>query len=144
MGDRKIKIKVSTYSFSAIDIDNPEYIGDIGVISCPHPDNFAVAIRSDFTLGEVGARNVKGINLAPSNSNYYSNIINSHTSGVLVDELVVQADGSGNGGEVYLEIGSGINSADMTIQKVNKLTVGGVASGTIVIDEVTHDGLHML
>jgi len=51
------------------DTDNEDDIGDIGTISCPHADNFAVTILDDS--GGVGARDVKAITLVPSSSSNY-------------------------------------------------------------------------
>jgi hypothetical protein len=36
-----------TWRIWSVDTDNPNNIGDIGVISCPHADNFAVKILDD-------------------------------------------------------------------------------------------------
>ncbi len=51
---------------------NGNGIGDIGVISSPHPKNFGVKIEDD--MGGPGARTVKGIILDPTNAGNYSNI----------------------------------------------------------------------
>lgn len=52
-----------TWQIWSTDSDNPDGIGDIGTISSPHPNNFAVKIEDD--LGGPGARTVKGIILDP-------------------------------------------------------------------------------
>jgi|GEM_PF-1266373 len=131
-----------TWEIWSIDTDNPDLLGDIGVISCPHADNFAVSIRSDFDASQFGARNVKAITLAPSSSSNYSNITEARIAGGVVDDVTVQADFSGIGGEVSLTT-SGAVTADMTIHKANNLSIPAEVSGTIMIDELTDNGLHI-
>jgi hypothetical protein len=58
-----------TWRVWSTDTDNEDDIGDIGTISCPHADNFAVTILDDS--GGVGARDVKAITLVPSSSSNY-------------------------------------------------------------------------
>ena len=116
------------------DTDNFDDIGDIGVISCPHPGNFGVRIeRAVFPTGP-GARDVKGISLVPGSSSYFSNITGTNITGQLLDDLIVQADTFGNGGEVDMLFGSGW-TADMTIHRVIALSIGDFYPGTAVIDE---------
>jgi hypothetical protein len=125
------------------DADNTadDYVGDIGVISSPADANFKVKLLDDGSTG-YGARNVKGIHLVPTNSGKYGSLIGdvtvgySQISGALQDELTVQADTSGNGGEVALSMGYADITADMTIHKVTRLETPGTASGTIAIDEL--------
>ncbi len=121
------------------DTDNTGGIGDIGVISSPAAQNFGVAILSDSD--GAGARDVKAINLEPTSSGNYSNISapnegwGSIISGELMDELIVQADTSGGGGEVTLHLGDA--TADMTIHKVKVLNAS-TFTGTLAIN--TLDG----
>jgi len=135
--DVELRTGSLTWRIWSTDTDNAGGVGDIGVISSPHPQNFAVAIL-DPSDG-AGARDVTAIRLAPSSAGNYSNVtghpvVGSVISGTLMDELVVQADGSGTGGEVALSIGSGPVTANMTIHKLNYFGTSGVVSGTIDVD----------
>ena len=118
-----------TWQIWSTDIDNPDNIGDIGTISSPHPNNFAVKIRNDSDPFVRGARQVKAITLVPSSSSNYSNITEARISG-LQDELTVQADTLGTGGEVVTMIISGATTANMTIHKLNTLGIAAEYSGT--------------
>lgn len=130
-----------TWEILSVDTDNPDFLGDIGVISCPHADNFAVAIRSEFMPGTLGARNVKAITLVPSSTSNYANITVGKISGDLMDDLTVEANSFGFGGEVDdLFIGGSV-TADMTIHKLNLMGVQGEVFGNIAIDEFETMGL---
>lgn len=82
----------------SVDTSNPNDIGDIGVISSPHAENFAVKILDDSN--GPGARHVKAIRLEPTSSSNYSSIPNGNISGQLLDELIVQANTSDEGGGI--------------------------------------------
>lgn len=68
--DVKLLTGRSDWRVWSTDTDNPEGIGDIGVISSPHAANYMVTIASQS--GGYGARNVKGIMLDPSSASNYS------------------------------------------------------------------------
>jgi len=103
------------------DSDNNEDFdrGDIGVISCPNANNFAVTIEDPFDIDGCGARNVEGIHLVPTSSSNHSSISYAKVCGDLTDELIVQA-ASGNGGDVFL-IMNGVIAGEMSIPKLNYL-----------------------
>lgn len=111
-----------TWRVWSTDSDNPDNLGDIGVISCPHPNNFAVTIRNDADPFLRGARHVKGITLVPSSPTNYSNILDSTITGDLTEDLIVQDDTSGVGGELSLHI-AGAVTADITAHKVHALGI---------------------
>jgi hypothetical protein len=96
----ELKTGSLTWRVWSTDPDNPDGIGDIGVISCPHPQNFAVTLRNDSDPFLRGARDVKGITLVPSSASNQSNIKDVFISGQLTDDVTVQADSFGLGGEV--------------------------------------------
>lgn len=58
-----------TWRVWSTDTDNTNQLGDIGVISSPHADNFAVSILNTSASGHNGARNVKGVVLDPTSAN---------------------------------------------------------------------------
>ena len=64
-----------TWRIWSTDTDNPNSIGDIGIISSPHPQNFAVKIEGNSST--PGARIVKGIVLDPQGSGSDSNYSDS-------------------------------------------------------------------
>ena len=64
------------------DTDNPNGVGDIGVISSPAAANFAVAIVN--SSGGTSARNVKAIRLVPTGSNYFGNVVGPGLFGSLI------------------------------------------------------------
>jgi hypothetical protein len=121
----------------SVDTDNPDDVGDIGVISSPYAQNFAVTILDDSD--GAGARNVKAITLDPTSSSNYSNILAGTITGDLQDDLLVQRSSGGTGGEVSLSI-SGDAGADMALPKVHVLSVGGEASGSIAITQLASEG----
>ena len=94
-----------TWRIWSTDTDNEDDIGDIGTISCPHADNFAVTILDDS--GGVGARDVKAITLVPSSSSNYANLVGdtstgSRLSGEVLDALTVTASSSGTGARDFI------------------------------------------
>jgi len=105
------------------------------VISSPASENFAMSIVDTAHPYQLGARNVKGVQLAPTSSSNYSNVTIAWLGGTLDGELVVQADTSGAGGEV--EWHSGAVTGDVYIHRANQFSVGGLGvSGRVVIDEL--------
>jgi len=90
-----------TWRIWSTDPDNPNEIGDIGVISSPYPENFGVRIMTP--QGGQGARTVRGINLDPSDAANYSRL----TGGRLDDlsgGLVLQQSSGGTGGDIAGEV----------------------------------------
>jgi len=84
------------------DPENPLGVGDIGVISCPHPDNFKVTILNGALRG---ARHVKGITLEPAGTDNFSELV-AAINGDLLGDLRVNAGGTtGEGGTatVYID-----------------------------------------
>jgi len=80
-----------TWRIVSVDVDNEDALGDIGVISSPHADDFAVRIASP--AGGAGARDVKAIRLQPSSSSNYSRMTGGTFN--LIDELIVEPNSSG-------------------------------------------------
>ncbi len=127
-----------TWRIWSTDPDNPDGLGDIGVISSPAAQNFGVSVATPLDeLGNAhpGARTVRAITLVPTSSGNHSNIPNAWMLGDLLEDVVVQPDASGNGGEAELHIAGNV-TADMTLHKVIGLTIGGEASGNITIHEL--------
>ena len=98
-----------TWKVWSTDTDNPDDIGDIGVISCPAAANFGVKIENGDNDGP-GAREVKAINLEPTNVANYSTLTGGEMTGDLTGNLTVVQDGSSNGGEVNLTIGGDVGA----------------------------------
>jgi len=131
-----------TWRIWSTDPDNPNGYGDIGVISSPHPANFAVRIISP-TDTDIGARNVKAIRLVPSSSSNYASMpasilgpAGSIIDGQLTDEVIVQPDSTGTGGELSLRVFGDV-TANMALHRVTGLEIAGEASGTIVINDLS-------
>lgn len=121
------------------DTDNPGGVGDIGVISCPTADNFAIAVTDDSD--GPGARDMKAVSLVPSSSTNYSSIRTTgfhglYITGDLTDELTVQASTSGTGGEADVFVGGPV-TADLTIPKLNYFGTTDEFSGTMEVDELS-------
>lgn len=119
--------------WSTNDDDNPDKIGDIGIISCPASQNFGVTLREPY--GGPGARHVKGINLVPTSSSNYSNVVDGVMTGNLEGDLAVQRSSGGSGGEVTLSILGDISAGtDVDVPRLKQLIVGDDVLGTIDID----------
>lgn len=113
------------------DTDNTDGYGDIGVISSPHANNYAVRIAN--LSDSYGARDVKGITLIPTSSSNYSNI-SGFIKGDLLDDLALQTNTSGTGGNVDFYVDDTI-SADLELDKVAFLW-GRIITGTIEINQL--------
>ncbi|MBI5765073.1 MAG: hypothetical protein HZA51_16280 [Planctomycetes bacterium] len=138
----ELVIGSQTWRIWSMDPDNPGGVGDIGVISCPHPENFGIKILDPN--GGPGARNVLGIALQPSAGSNYSRIINGNFSAIL-GNLSLQKSSGGTGGnvdslilgavgtETTLSIPGGV-TGDVEIAEVEELaiiSIGSLASSTI-------------
>ncbi len=121
-----------TWRIWSTDTDNPNNIGDIGVITSPYADNFALTIAT--SQAGAGARDVKGVVLDPTNSTNHSSV-NLRITGTLAGPLSVQKSTGDDGGvaEVWAtEVG-----ADITVPILSDLIVGSVEEGaTITANEV--------
>ena len=122
-----------TWQIWSTDSDNPDNIGDIGVISSPHAQNFGVEIEGP---GEIaGAREVKGINLDPqgegSDANY-SNLNGGSISGNLTGNLFLQCSDTQQGGVASFTIG-GDAEGDIDVPLVSSVAISGDAIGTITV-----------
>ena len=109
-----------TWKIWSTDTDNPDGIGDIGVISSPYAANFGVKIEDD--QGNPGAREVKGINLDPSSTTNYSSLTGGKITGDLTGDLFLQESTGGEGGTATFTIGGNV-LADMTIPHAAGFTV---------------------
>lgn len=128
----ELKTGSLTWRVWSTDPENEGEIGDIGVISCPHPDNFGIKILDPE--GGPGARDVLAINLVPSGSgsgSKYSKIVGGKFGKLLGDMTLKATDGSSpTGGDVAsLEIDS--------IDAGMILTIPGTISGTVAIGLVS-------
>jgi len=112
-----------TWQVWSTDPDNAGGVGDIGVISSLHPKNFGVKIEDD--QGGPGARNVKGINLDPTDTNKYSEITGGSITGNLDGVLFVQEDVGGTGGSADGFTISGNVDGDVTLGKGAGFTITG-------------------
>jgi len=123
-----------TWKIWSTDTDNPSNIGDIGVITSPYAENFAVRIEDD--QAGPGARHVKGIVLDPTGGTNHSSIAGGQITGDLEDEVFLQRyEGGEVGGTVAMEIGGDVLGT-MALPWVNELTVGGSVSGSILVSVV--------
>ena len=84
-----------TWRIWSEDSDNPDGIGDIGVISSPYPENFGVKIEDD--LGNPGAREVNGIILDPTDEAKASSLTSGRISGDLTGDVFLQRAPGGQG-----------------------------------------------
>jgi hypothetical protein len=124
----------------SVDTSNPDDLGDIGVISSPHAEDFAVRISNPSHPFLEGARNIKAIMLEPTNSSNYSRI-NGGSFG-LVDGLVLKANSSGDGGDIVGQTSVLTESADFIIHRMTGnlwISGGSGYSGSIVVDELSAD-----
>ncbi|UCC32184.1 MAG: hypothetical protein JSU86_07855, partial [Phycisphaerales bacterium] len=126
-----------TWQIWSTDTDNPDNIGDIGVISSPHAQNFGVEIEKP---GEIaGAREVKGINLDPqgegSDANY-SNLTGGSISGNLSGDLFVQESSGESGGSVSFTVDGNVQG-DIGAATISALSIGGHLSGDVEVEDVT-------
>jgi len=118
------------------DASDRDGVGNIGVISSPASENFAIDITNPSQPYGWGARDVKAIRLIPTSTANYSNVAGGFIAGTLIDELTVQ-QAAGTGGEVSLSVND--VTGNMTISKVNQLNCNNLVSGSIVIDELAGD-----
>jgi hypothetical protein len=125
-----------TWRILSIDLDNPDFIGDIGEIRCPHPENFAVTIRNDAVPSTHGARVIKAIRMVPTGAANYTNITEGRFGGI-TDDLTVAANSSGTGGEAWLFVGGSPLTANMNIHRAANFSMSGFpVAGTVTIDEL--------
>ena len=130
-----------TWKIWSTDTDNPNNIGDIGVITSPYAENFAVRIEDD--QAGPGARHVKGIVLDPTGATNHSSIAAGQITGDLEDEVFLQRYDSGEvGGTVAMEIGGDVVGT-MALPWVNELTVGGSVSGSIEVLRIDNGNLEI-
>lgn len=122
-----------TWQIWSTDTDNPDDIGDIGIITSPAPENFVVTIEDD--LGNPGARHVKGIILDPTDAANQSGISGGRITGDLTGDLLVQEDSSGTGGDVDFAI-EGTATGNITIPTVVNFGIAHI-SGTVNVGLVT-------
>jgi hypothetical protein len=114
-----------TWRIWSEDSDNPDGIGDIGVISSPYPENFGVKIEDD--LGDPGAREVKGIDLDPQGEGSdlkFSNLTGGRMTGNLTGDLYLQRLNTGEGGDASFTI-DGNTEGNMWLDTVLYLCVRG-------------------
>jgi len=123
-----------TWCIWSEDSDNPDWIGDIGVISSPHPENFGVTIEND--QGGSGAREVKGIILDPTDAAKYSVINGGQISGDLTGDLFVEESSGESGGSVSLTVDGNVEG-DITAGTISSLSIGGNLAGDVNVDDVT-------
>lgn len=121
----ELKAGSLTWRVWSEDSGNPEGIGDIGIVSSPTEADFGVKFaRPDAS---PGARNVKGIQLAPPNSNNYGNITGGQINGGIEGDVVVQVattgGSAGTGGEI------------------NSILIGGTLGGQVTIDKIPADAV---
>ena len=106
---------------------------NIGALTTPDSENYVVKIANGL---DFGAANVGSMVLTPNGGSYYSSIASdSRISGDLTGNLTLQKASGGSGGSASLRI-SGKVVGDMTIPKLNVLTIGNEFSGSMVIDEL--------
>ena len=128
-----------TWRIWSTDPDNPDNIGDIGVISSPHAENFGVRILDDED--GPGARTVKGIILDPQgegSDENFSNLVDGSITGHLTGDLFLQQATGGEGGTATLAV-SAYAHGHITIPKVLDVQLGE-AWGTVEIHEVLAGG----
>jgi len=129
--DVELRTGSDTWQIWSTDSDNPNGIGDIGVISSPHPENFGVKIEGP---GEIaGAREIKGIILDPQGEGSdakYSNLTGGRISGNLTGDLTLQKSSGGLGGAASFTI-DGDAEANITVPQVSSITISGDAIGVI-------------
>ncbi|MBU0718817.1 MAG: hypothetical protein KJ749_11255 [Planctomycetes bacterium] len=118
------------------DTDNPDNIGDIGVISSPYAQNFGLKLEGP---GESkGAREVKGINLDPqgvgSDANH-SRLTGGRVSKLSGDMFLQQSSGGQGGDLVSLTIDGNVDG-NVTVPVVSGLSIGNVGStGSVNISD---------
>ena len=81
--DVRLETGSLTWRVWSTDADNPDNIGDIGVISSPHAENFGVRILDDED--GPGARTVKAIMLDPQGQGSDENFSNLVDGGIAGD-----------------------------------------------------------
>ncbi len=131
----ELKTGNSAWRIWSTDADNPNSIGDIGIISSPHPQNFAVKIEGNSSA--PGARMVKGIVLDPqgtgSDANY-SNITGGRITGDLHGNLTLQRSSGAAGGEAILVINGNVpDTSTLTIPVLKSLQIDGDIEGDISV-----------
>lgn len=102
-------------------------VGDIGVISCPHAQNFGIKILTPS--GGQGAREVVGMNLQPTSVSNYSRIVDGNFS-ALTGFLYLQKSEDGAGG----------NIGSLHVETVgfgNVLLIPGGVTGNVTIDAMS-------
>lgn len=128
-----------TWRIWSVDTSNPNNIGDIGVISSPHAQNFAVRISAHSTTEVPGARTIKAINLSPTSAPNHSSVSYAWITGDLEDGLIVQRSSGDAGGHVNLFV-EGDASGDIYAPLVHNLEILGIGFGSIEIDELGSEG----
>ncbi len=128
-----------TWRIWSTDTDNPNNIGDIGAITCPHPENFGVKIL-DASDGP-GARNVTNLELEPDGDSYYSRIIEASITGDLGGNLSVQRSTGGTGGDLVSVTIDGQVSYDVTAHQIDWLEIGDALKGDLEVDIISENGV---
>lgn len=108
----------------------PANLGDLFIDSTSSTDNYKVEIRNPNN-DNPGCANLKSAVLRDATSwTGHSALTASEIAGNLTEEVLVVADGSGQGGEVNLNVAGNV-SADMILYRVTRLDIVGTASGTM-------------
>lgn len=123
-----------TWQIWSTDTDNPSNIGDIGEITSPHPQNFAVRIQNG-SFGS-GARDVTKIDLDPQGTGSdakYSRIVAATITGNVDGPIFVQKASGGSGGTVASTSVSGNVGGNVTFDTVasGTLAISGNVTGNI-------------
>lgn len=134
-------LKAGSLTWRVWSVDSLGGPGDIGEISSPADASFGVRILGPEIEGapSPGARNIRSINLVPTDEAYHSSILEGLISGDITESMTLQAS-AGNGGSVTILI-DGDLSADASIPRLDGLTVNtlsgaleiGTLAGTIGI-----------
>ena len=119
-----------TWQIYSTDSDNPNNIGDIGIVSSPASINVKVRIQDNSN--NPGARDCKGITLVPTSSSNYSRLVGGTLTGNLEGNLTVQKSSGGTGGDVddFTIEGNISSSCTATIPVLTDLAVEGDWAGT--------------
>jgi hypothetical protein len=108
---------------------------DLGDIRTTDSENYVVTIA--MPSGSPGAIDVGSIILQPP-SHYSSLGSASKISGDLLGDLIVQPDGSNNGGDINLEIGGAVaGNSEITAYKITALDIGDEMVGNINATTIT-------
>ncbi len=121
-----------TWRIWSTDQDNPGGVGDIGVISSPHGADYGVTLEDDF--GGAGARDVKGIDLDPTNDIWnYSQLNGGSISGNLIGDMFLQTSFPGSGGTALGFTIEGNVSGNIDLRRGVGFTIQGNAVGNITM-----------